>query len=173
VPWEGRWSVDKRLEHLREAILDFLWDQWAALGVAGRPSGKELPFVVDPEALLLATMQFGAGEGRLVSEVLDWMSRNGGLISLQRLKNVQTSSRVGTREGLEELGRFMEKAGYRNWKSLSSWAENVSSCSARVGMWEDGQLREMSQAPDCSRPEAFLLRMRGIFGVSARPEVLT
>jgi len=48
----------------------------------------------------------------------DWLSTYGGLISLQRLQNLQTSSRVGTRERLEELGVFTEQQGFRNWKGL-------------------------------------------------------
>jgi len=165
--------MDKQLERLQNAVVDFLWDQWVTLGVAGRPSGEKMPFIVDPEALLLATMRFGSGEGRLVSVMLDWLSRNGGLISLQRLKNVQMSSRVGCRQDLAELGRFMEKAGFRNWKSLASWAEKVSSRTGDTGAFENVEMRELGLPPDCLRPETFLLRMRGIFGVSARPEVLT
>jgi hypothetical protein len=157
---------------LREGVVDFLWDQWIALGVAGRGAGAPVPFVVDPEALVLATMRFGGGEARLVEEVLDWLARNGGLISLQRLKNLQTSSRVGTREGLEGLGRFMEEAGYRNWKTLPAWAEKVSSRSGHAWIPKDLVRREMSAVPECRRPEAFLLRLRALFGVSARPEVI-
>ena len=165
--------MDRLLARLREEIGDLLWDQWCALGVAGRASRKAVPFVVDPEVLLLATMRFSAGDGRLLAEVLDWLSRNGGLISLQRLKNLQTSSQLGTREGLEELGKFMEREGVRNWKSLAGWASKVSAVSGQGGLFKNREQRGMSQAPDCRRPETFLLRMRGIFGVSARPEVLT
>lgn len=165
--------MDKCLEQLHEAVRDFLWDQWVALGVAGRSTGKEIPFVVDPEALLLATLRFGIEDGRLMAEVMDWLSKNGGLISLQRLKNVQSSSQVGTQEGLEELGYFMEQAGFRNWKTLSSWAKKLVPGKSQTLMSESESLRGMSQAPDCSRPENFMLRMRGIFGVSARPEILT
>jgi hypothetical protein len=62
--------MDRLLARLREEICDLLWDQWSALGVAGRASGKAVPFVVDPEALLLATMRFGNDDGRLVMEVM-------------------------------------------------------------------------------------------------------
>ena len=165
--------MNKELTRLRKEICDLLWDQWSALGVAGRVSGKSVPFVVDPEALLLATMRFGTGDGRLVAEVLDWLSKNGGLISLQRLKNLQTSSQLGTREGLEKIGLFMEKAGFRNWKSLAGWASKVPRNSGSEGVFEIGENRKMSQVPDYIQPEAFVLRMRGIFGVSARPEILT
>lgn len=167
----SKWS--EQAECLRGAVVDLLWDQWIALGVAGH--GTEMPpvpFVVDAEALLLATMRFGGREARLVVEVLDWLARNGELISLQRLKNLQTNSLVGTREGLEGLGRFMEAAGHRNWKSLAAWAESVSSPGGQAWVPEGLELRKMSQAPDGSRTEVFLLRLRSLFGVSARPEVI-
>ena len=165
------WS--KQSGRLQEVLMDFLWDQWIALGVAGRGTGlPSVPFVVDPEALLLATIRFGGGEARMVEEVLDWLVQNGGLISLQRLKNLQANSRVGSREGLDELGRFMEEAGHRNWKTLPGWAAKVSSPTGRGWVPKAAGFREMSQTPECSRPEVFLLRLRGAFGVSARPEVM-
>ena len=164
--------MDELRLRLREAVLDLLWEQWGALGAAGLSLAKKVPFVVDPEALLLATMRFGAGEARLTDEVLDWLSTNGGLISLQRLKNLQTSSRVGPREGLVELGSFMEQQGFRNWKTLPTWAGKVSSRSGQSWVTETSELREMSVVPDVGREECFLLRMRSVFGVSARPEVL-
>ena len=65
--------MDELRLRLREAVLDLLWEQWGALGAAGLSLAKKVPFVVDPEALLLATMRFGAGEARLTDEVLDWL----------------------------------------------------------------------------------------------------
>lgn len=165
--------MDELRQGLREAVLDLLWEQWGTLGAAGVSLAKRVPFVVDPEALLLATMRFGVGEARLTEEVLDWLSKNGGLISLQRLKNLQASSRVGTREGLVELGRFMEQQGFRNWKTLRTWAGKVPPGSGPSWVPETSELREMSVAPELGRAECFLLRMRSVFGVSARPEVLT
>ncbi|MES2658108.1 MAG: hypothetical protein V4689_05790 [Verrucomicrobiota bacterium] len=155
-------------QRLQEALRDFLWDQWVALGLAGHASGKPVPFVIDPEALLLATLRFAMDEGRFRGEVLDWLTQNGALLSVQRMKNFDLSMRVAPPESVRALAAFMEKAGYRNWKTLQT---RVSS-GAKLEFSESTG-RGMSQAPDSARPEAFLLRMRMLFGVNARAEVIT
>ena len=43
---------------LREALLDLLWQQWAALGVAGATKA-DAEWCVDPEALVLITTTQG------------------------------------------------------------------------------------------------------------------
>ena len=150
---------------LREALLDFLWDQWASLGAPAQGVGSPVPFVIDPEALLLASMRFGETDARMADIVADWLPKNGAFLNLQRLKNLQSGTKLGTRENLATLGNLMEAAGFRNWKTLSD-----SSAKSNAG---DGQSRSMSQSPDPSRPEAFLLKMRMLFGLSARPEIIT
>jgi hypothetical protein len=48
----------------------------------------ETPWMIDPEALLLATCTFGRYEPRLFDEVLDWMRTNGWVMNTQRLGTV-------------------------------------------------------------------------------------
>jgi len=103
--------MDNQLKLLREAMIDLLWDQWSALGVAGRASGNAVPFVVDPEALLLATIRFGANDSRLVTEVTEWLSRYGGMISLQRLKNLQKAWR-----GWDALWKVLDFETGSRWR---------------------------------------------------------
>ena len=150
---------------LREALLDFLWDQWASLGAPAQGVGSSVPFVIDPEALLLASMRFGDTDARMTDIIADWLPKNGAFLNLQRLKNLQSGTKLGTRENLATLGNLMEAAGFINWKKLSESSEK-----SNVG---GGQSRSMSQSPDPSRPEAFLLKMRMLFGLSARPEIIT
>ncbi len=155
-------------DRLQAALRDFLWDQWVALGLAGHASGAPVPFVIDPEALLLATLRFAMDEARFRSEVLDWLTRNGALLSVQRTKNLDLSMRVAPPPSVRALAAFMEKAGYRNWKTLEARVSPV----AKLESTESTE-RSMSQAPDSARPEAFILRMRMLFGVNARAEVIT
>jgi hypothetical protein len=153
---------------LDAALRDFLWDQWVALSLAGRASGAPVPFVVDPEALLLATLRFAFDEGRFRGEVLDWLSRNGGLLSVQRVKNLDAASRLAPPERLRALADFMRAAGFPNWKTL---AARIPAGGAEGFPESSG--RGLGQAPNPARPEAFLLRMRQLFGVNARAEVVT
>ena len=165
-------SVQELQNKLREALIDLLWDQWAVLGGAASGRSGAVPFVIDPEALLLATMRFGRTDSRLAGEALDWLARNGKLVSLQRLKNMQLATKLADTECLRELASFMTDAKYRNWQSLDQWASKTSTPSDGGFVPEGFQTRGMSQAPDCAAPEAFVLRLRALFGVSARPEVL-
>ena len=165
-------SIQELQNKLREALIDLLWDQWAVMGGAGSGQSGRVPFVIDPEALLLATMRFGRTDSRLTGEALDWLARNGKLMSLQRFKNMQLSTKLSGTECLRELAGFMTDAGYRNWQSLDQWASKTSTPSGGGFVPEGFQTRGMSQAPDCAAPEAFILRLRALFGVSARPEVL-
>jgi len=142
-----------------------LWNQWSSLGAPAQGVGSPVPFVIDPEALLLASMRFGETDARMADIVADWLPKNGAFLNLQRLKNLQSGTKLGTRENLATLGNLMEAAGFRNWKTLGD-----SSAKSNAG---NGQSRSMSQSPDPSRPEAFLLKMRMLFGLSARPEIIT
>lgn len=151
--------------HLREALLNFLWNQWDSFGAPAQGVGKPVSFVIDPEALLLASMRFGASESRMSDIITDWLPKNGALLNLQRLKNLQSNTKLGTRENLTALAGTMESAGLKNWKSLGDSSEK-----SNLGKSES---RKMSQSPDPSRPENFLLKMRMFFGLSARPEVIT
>jgi hypothetical protein len=65
-------------------VLDLLWRQWTALGVSGHAEGA-VPWVIDPEALLLSTCAFGRYEPRLFDEALDYLRANGWVMNGQRL----------------------------------------------------------------------------------------
>ena len=67
-----------------DKVLDLLWRQWTALGVSGHAAG-DTPWVIDPEALLLATCTFGRFEPRLFDEALDCLRANGWVMNTQRL----------------------------------------------------------------------------------------
>jgi hypothetical protein len=72
---------------LNEELLRFLWRQWSQLGVAGSAPFTDR-WIIDPEALLVATLHFGRFDSRLFDEVMGWCVQNGRWISMQRLKNI-------------------------------------------------------------------------------------
>jgi hypothetical protein len=153
---------------LHASITDFIWDQWISLGMAGNASGRVVPFVIDPEALLLGTLSFAMGESRLRDEVLDWLKRNGDLLSVQRVKNLNMNMPVAKPEDVRGIAVFMGSQGYGSWKSIAP-----DDTTDKATDFTRYTLRGMSQAPDPVRAEAFILRMRQLFGVNARVEVLT
>jgi hypothetical protein len=70
-----------------ENILNFLWRQWSALGVLGEARTQD-PWLLDPEPLLLFSLEMGRCEPRLFDEVIDWLVVNGHWINLQRLRGM-------------------------------------------------------------------------------------
>jgi hypothetical protein len=70
-----------------DTLLDFVWNEWAQMGVLAEPK-FESPWAADPEALLLLTLEAGRSDARVFDETLDWLAVNAGLISQQRLRNL-------------------------------------------------------------------------------------
>lgn len=160
---------------LSEALTQFLWDQWVSIGVAGATRSRPVPFVVDPEALLLATTRFGLGDARLFGEALDWLAVNGKLLGAQRLKSLHLGSGLGDARVLRAMDRHWAEQGTGGPAKLLAFVSAVSS-SPRLSEWFgesafDG--RGQSRRPDPGEPEAFLFKMRSFFGINARAEVFT
>jgi hypothetical protein len=105
-----------------ENILDFLWRQWSALGIAGGARTNDV-WAIDPEALLIFSMKMARYEPRLFDEILDWMVMNGKWIDNQRLRGIirnndETASRL-----MSAVASFVSKeAGTyeRKWRPFSS-----------------------------------------------------
>jgi len=164
-------SFETLHDRFQNSLDGFLWDQWVAIGVAGAARNPSIPFIIDPEALLLASTQFAGHDSRLMEEVLDWILANGDLLNLQRLKNVNTSFQIGSSSVLREIATIASASGQTAWKKLLTFGAEKPRVPSVYG--EDIRTRGMSFHPDPNRPEAFLFRMRAIFGLNARPEILT
>lgn len=66
--------------------LSHLWNQWSVLGVAGYSSTKST--IIDPESLLLYSLDIARYDARLYDEILDWCSVNGEFLSIPRIKSL-------------------------------------------------------------------------------------
>jgi hypothetical protein len=180
-------SLIKSRERFRELILDFLWRQWGALGVAGSARGNDA-WIIDPEALLLATTTFGRCDPRLFDEVIDWLNTNSQAINLQRLQNL--GRHLGQRSVLNGLAEHLaQRATNTKWRSFLREAKPVTvgellfpgvpisgetdELFARHG-WQRGplKLRQLSRSPDPNYSTNLLLKLRSLFGVQARAEVM-
>lgn len=75
-------------DQLQDVLLNFLWRQWSALGVAGHTDAEDA-WIIDPEALLLFTCTLGRYEPRMFDEMMDWLQENGSYINILRLKRIQ------------------------------------------------------------------------------------
>lgn len=188
-------SLTDSRANLLELMLQFLWRQWSALGVAGAARTDD-DWLIDPEALLLATTVFGRYEARLFDEVLDWLRRNGRRINLQRLRNLDETWNVADRGVLAAVADVLgDRSVLRKWTSLQSPAEAPEVEPQALFRKSDGSpmpvfgepdarflrchllrsplhLRGMSLAPAPDSPATFLFKLRALFGVTARADIL-
>ncbi|OGW40881.1 MAG: hypothetical protein A2Y97_14260 [Nitrospirae bacterium RBG_13_39_12] len=100
-------------------IIDFLWRQWSAIGVLGEARAKE-SWVIDPEALLVLTLDIGRYEPRLFDEVMDWLVTNGYWIDIQRLRGILRESTDETCRLMGAVSEFLSSQGLeRKWNNLA------------------------------------------------------
>ena len=52
-------------------LLTFLWKQWSVLGVAGGTRAEKMDWIIDPEALLVFSLEISRYEPRLFDEILN------------------------------------------------------------------------------------------------------
>ncbi|HWN72686.1 MAG TPA: hypothetical protein VNN15_02635 [Solirubrobacterales bacterium] len=169
-----------------ERLLDFVWGQWAQMGLLASTPRRDA-WAADPEALLLLTFEVAREDPRLFDEVLDWLLVNERWISLQRLRNL----------AVDDEDRALAGAA-ADW--LSSWRrksppppqpEAAPEADARplffnampveqpdpaffahgfLKSWTEPARR--SSSPDLLAPINFAFRLRSLLGVGARAEVV-
>lgn len=159
---------------LREALVQFLWDQWVSIGLAGATRTGPVPFVVDPEALLLGTSRFGMEDARLAGEMLDWLVTSGHLLCAQKLKSLQIRSGLGEANVLRAMNQHLaERATGGSGKLLAFASTGPTPTVSEIFDDSASKDRGLSLRPDPRNPEAFLFKMRSFFGINARAEVFT
>jgi hypothetical protein len=137
---------------------DIAWTQWTELGVSG---WREAPLVdgIDLEALIMFTAWISTRDNRLWLECLDWCVQNQRLISATRLRRFLKTADP------ESSDRFTEfSATLRSFVPKANWPEG--------GVPRQVRVSGKSRAPRLELAPLVQLRMRALFGVSARSEVL-
>jgi len=176
-------------------MVDLLWHQWSSIGVAGYPRPGD-DWIIDPEALLLATTRFGRHDSRLMDESIDWLAKFGRRISLQRLQGLHRSwpGVADSRVLAAIAGVIAQQVAHRKWRVIADRAPAVSepeslflrsdstpathfgeaeSVFAKHGLLRGKlELRGMSQPPDPRTRENLLFTLRALFGVNARAEIM-
>lgn len=168
---------------LDDQVSAFLWRQWGTVGVSstGQVGDRR---VIDPEALLLFTLLFAPREPRLLGEVLDWLRVNGRLVSVSRLRNLAIDERER-----RLVGAALAWAGMHNPR-LQLWAERTPTAGRQEPLaevyvqrpdpafaswgfdWPTTTPSNKSAEVDPSRRETLAFRLRLLFGVGARAEIV-
>jgi hypothetical protein len=176
------WSRDR----VAEEVTTFLWEQWTQLGLAG-VSPRRDRWAIDPEALLLLGLRIAGADPRLFGETLDWLRCNGRLISAKRLRNLARDA-----ESRRLADAALAWAGMHE-PALQLWARGVPRPASRDELipladlsvrepdpafasfglsWQKTEPSRKSAAADVLRPVALAFRLRLLFGVGARAEVV-
>ncbi len=184
-------------DRLLDVALELAWRQWTAIGVAGTTPAQET--IVDPEALLLATLSIGRADPRLFDEMLDWVATNASLLDMARLRRLAKHAGPETRRLLAAVAELAVNHGARSSFRQIGYAALVAQESqatydveplfgtqVSTGDWREPdelfervgftrgapQLRGMSQPPQGSTPTALRFRARALVGLGPRAEVL-
>lgn len=169
-----------------DALTAFLWREWVQLGVFGEVTHADR-WAIDPEVLLLITLRFGGHDARLFDEVLDWLCLNGRLVSVQRLTNlssVDDISRTIIDASLSWAGAHNPLLrGWQRRRHVERSLRSISLGSVRAGKpdpyfaefgvaWPLVELSGKSFSPEMTDATAFSFRLRSLFGVGTRAEVM-
>lgn len=169
------------------ALQAFAWSQWSQLGVSGAPPRQREERAMDPEALLLFTLEIGRRDPRLFDEVLDWLASNEPLVSVQRLRNLclTADDRALADAALDWAKRAR---GRHTSPPKRSFADTLKPVFTTVPLpsrdtldpdfanhgFARSKLKRSgkSQTPRLREPIGFAFRLRRLLGVGVRAEVL-
>lgn len=146
---------------LEGTVLDVLWGQWAAVG-ASASSRKRPRSVIDPEALVLASLSLRTQERRLWDQLAWWASRGAGLLSVQRTRNLLGAYPQSVGPALGEFAGLAYEAGDHRWKSFE---RREPAQPARPDKVQGGSVR-------FREPSTFVFRLRLGLGVGVKADVL-
>lgn len=177
-------------QRVRTELLGFAWNQWAQMGVLAEITGRDR-WAADPEALLAFTLPLARSDPRLFDEVLDWTRANGRLLSVQRLRTLARDPEAWSLVQAALAWAAEHSALLRSWRHLTEEMQRapeealfrIDDQEAHVSEpdptflrfgWRRPQAEPSgkSQAPDPSAPINFAFRLRLLFGIGIRAEVV-
>jgi hypothetical protein len=148
---------------LTKAAIEAVWIQWRSIGTLIE-SERVSRSLVDPEALLLMSLNLGHHEKRLW-DIMDSWARNGSqLFSIQRLKNLKKTFPDKTQDRLSEFAwKAKVKGKDQRWRNLMGESSTIQTRSQEL--WK--------AYPASWRSSAIMLRLRLGFGIGAVSDLLT
>lgn len=144
-------------DRVLQLALELGWSLWAELGVSGW-TRRHSSQAVDLEPLILHTAWLWQFDKRLRDESVDWSVTNSRFVSAVLLKNLLRRSSDEVQASFGDYGATVKVHVRAPWPGEGApWNLRLS---------------EKSDAADVGRPALIQLRLRAMFGVSARAEVL-
>ncbi len=150
--------------NLKEAVVNLLWRQWAAVG--GAAPTVPAHALVDPEILVLTSVALREAEPRLQVVMEDWLRVGASLLSVQRFNNIRKGFPEDIAEAIPRIAFVAEHvAKDARWKKLTLGIDHSLGDQSR-------QEKPRTAAPSLLDPAALMLRLRSAFGVSVKSDLL-
>ncbi len=143
---------------LAELLLDLAWSHWTTLGVAGAAVLSET--AIDLEALMILTAELAPDDPRLRDEALDWCIKFHRYSSKPRLKQLLKRSSPSAQASFAPFAGALEEHAGGTWPATKPGARDAFEPSGK------------SRAPNLDRPALLHLKLRALFGVGARADII-
>jgi hypothetical protein len=137
--------------------LALAWGGWVELGVSGWTATHQ-DWAIDPEPLIVFTAFLADADPRLRDEATDWCIRNWRHVSKTRLKNLVAG------QPAEGQGAFGALSATVSTHAGVAWPNQTEARPFTV--------TGRSTAPRLAQPSMVWLRLRAMFGLGARAEIL-
>lgn len=142
---------------LGDNVAALAWSLWTELGVAGWRR-DHTSHAIDPERLILFTAFLGDSDPRLRDEATDWCIAYGRYVSAARLRNLLAAQSPDAQAGFGRMAARVNAHSGLRWPGATQ-----ASAFERTGR---------STVADFSARSLVVLRLRALFGVGARAEVM-
>ncbi len=133
------------------------WGAWVELGVSGW-SATHRQWAIDPEPLIILTALVQDADRRLRDEATDWCIRNWRSVSKTRLRNLVRDQSPNVREAYGEFAATVGEHIPVKWPYATEPRRFT--------------VTGRSVAPQLDQPSMVWLRLRAMFGLGARAEIL-
>lgn len=133
------------------------WGAWVELGVSGWTETHS-DWAIDPEPLIVFTAFLGDEDARLRDEATDWCVRNWRFVSKTRLKNLVRAQPPAARDAFGVFAATIGEHAGVVWPYASEPRRFA--------------VTGRSAAPQLDEPSMVWLRLRAMFGIGARTEIL-
>lgn len=137
--------------------LALAWGSWAELGVSGWTATHQ-DWAIDPEPLVVFTAFLADADPRLREEATDWCIRNWRHISKTRIKNLVADQQAEVQEAFGALSATVSTHAGIAWPHQTEARQFT--------------VTGRSTAPQLHQPSMVWLRLRALFGLGARAEIL-
>ncbi len=147
-------------QKIDQILIDLAWSLWTELGVAG-VKRRHKQCLIDLEELIILTAVIARVDPRLRDEALDWCSRYHHFVSISRLRMLVKDFGQAVIEPFSLFASTMNSVSQANWPVFSSVLPLKFKPSGK------------SKQPRCELPALLFLRIRALFGVGARADLIT